>query len=311
MNRCRGGFSPVTGSPQAVLVCLGFAATDSEGINALPTDPANGQTASDGTAIATPARRGIQSVTTGFRVLAALAAEPESATLGVIAARAKLSASQAHRYLASLIASGMAHQDAASGRYNLGPQAIQIGLAALARTDVFAEADPAIAAFVRETGRTTLIAALGPLGPTIVRWHAGRMPVSTSLSVGSVLPLLGSATGHVFLSFMRDDEADGAIAHFVPAAAHRRTRDAAAIRKDVRTAMSTSVDELLIPGLRATAVPILDIQDRAALVATVMATPAFARRDDKAVVEKLKNTCKQLTERIGGRWPKPLASKRK
>jgi DNA-binding IclR family transcriptional regulator len=279
-----------------------------KGSSALPTDPANGPTPPEA---AIPARRGIQSVTTGFRVLAALAAEPESATLGTIAARAKLSASQAHRYLASLIASGMAHQDAASGRYNLGPQAIQIGLAALARTDVFAEADPAIADFVRKTGRTTLIAALGPLGPTIVRWHAGRVPVSTSLSVGSVLPLVGSATGHTFLSFMRDDEAEGAIAHLIPDATHRRTREAAAVRKGVRAAMSASVDEMLIPGLRATAVPILDIQDRAALVVTVMATPAFARRDDKTVIETLKNTCKQLTERIGGRWRKPLTTAEK
>jgi DNA-binding IclR family transcriptional regulator len=205
----------------------------------------------------------------------------------------------------------MAHQDPSSGRYNLGPQAIQIGLAALARTDVFAEADPAIAAFVRDTGRTTLIAALGPLGPTIVRWHAGRVPVSTSLSVGSVLPLLGSATGHVFLSFMSDDEAEGAIRTSSSSRAQRHTRDIAAIRQDVRAAMSASVDELLIPGLRATAVPILDIQHRAALVVTVMATPAFDRRDDRAVIEKLKNTCNQLTERIGGRWPNILTRKRK
>jgi DNA-binding IclR family transcriptional regulator len=66
----------------------------------------------------------------------------EAATLGAVAKRSALSASQAHRYLASLIASGMAHQNPSSGRYDLGPQAIQIGVAALARTDVFAEADP-------------------------------------------------------------------------------------------------------------------------------------------------------------------------
>lgn len=260
-------------------------------------------TTPDEAADALPPRRGIQSVGIGFRVLAALAAEPEPATLGVIAARSNLSASQTHRYLASLIDSGMAHQDASSGRYNLGPQAIQIGLAALARTDVFAEADPAIAAFVRDTGRTTLIAARGPLGPTIVRWHAGRVPVSTSLSVGSVLPFLGSATGHVFLSFMSDDEAAGALAAPATTAAHRRASGLAAIRAQVRRAMSASVDELLIPGLRATAVPILDIQDRAALVVTVMATPAFDRRADKAVVDRLLHVCATLTTRIGGRWP--------
>jgi DNA-binding IclR family transcriptional regulator len=250
---------------------------------------------------ATPSpRRGIQSVNIGFRVLAALAAEPESATLGVVAKRSGLSASQAHRYLASLIASGMAHQDASSGRYDLGPQAIQIGLAALARTDVFADADPAIAAFTRETGRTTLVAARGPLGPTIVRWHAGRPPVTTSLTVGSVLPLLGSATGHVFLSFMNDEEAAGAIGNEKPA--DKRAADVDAIRSKVRGAMSASVDEMLIPGLRATAVPILDIQARAALVVTVIATSAFDRRHDQAVVERLMQVCRTLTEKIGGRW---------
>ncbi len=156
-------------------------------------------------------RRGIQSVNIGFRVLAALAAEAGAAGLGTVAQRSNLSPSQAHRYLASLVASGMAHQDPSSGRYELGPQAIQIGLAALSRTDVFAEADPAIAAFTRETGRTTLIAARGPLGPTVVRWHAARMPVITSVTVGSVLSFLTSATGHVFLSFMNAEEAAGAI----------------------------------------------------------------------------------------------------
>lgn len=254
-------------------------------------------------AVITPSpRRGIQSVGIGFRVLAALASEPEAATLGAVAKRANLSASQAHRYLASLVAAGMAAQNATSGRYELGPQAIQIGLAALARTDIFAEADPAIAAFTRETGRTTLVAARGPLGPTIVRWHPGRIPVITSLAVGSVLPLLRSATGHAFLGFMSDEEVAGVIAN---EKAHNRrgaTIDTTVIRKQVRKAMSASVDEMLIPGLRATAVPILDIQNRAALVVTAIATSAFARKEDAAIIARLQTVCRSLTERLGAHW---------
>jgi len=245
-------------------------------------------------------RRGIQSVEIGFRVLAALAAEPEAAPLGAIARRTGLSPSQAHRYLASLVASGMAHQHAASGRYELGPQAIQIGLAALARTDVFAEADPAIAAFTRDSGRTTLLAARGPLGPTIVRWYAGRRPVVTSLAVGSVLPLFNSATGHAFLSFMNDDEI--AAARDADAAIAASPAEVDAIRARVRKAMFASVDEMLIPGLRAAAVPILDIQGRAVLVATAMATSAFPRADDAAIVGQLQAVCRALTERLGARW---------
>ena len=260
-------------------------------------DDAGAPVADDGPA----SRRGIQSVEIGFRVLAALATEPQPSTLGAVAKRSGLSASQAHRYLASLIASGMARQDTSSGRYDLGPGAIQVGLAALARTDIFAEADPMIAEFTRETGRTTLVAARGPLGPTIVRWHAGRRPVITSLTVGSVLPLLGSATGHAFLGFMSAEELAGAIEQEAsdPDAADI---DVAAIRQRVRTAMSASVDEMLIPGLRATAVPILDIQGHAALVVTVMATPAFARKDDGKIIETLKSLCQALTVRLGARW---------
>jgi DNA-binding IclR family transcriptional regulator len=247
-------------------------------------------------------RRGIQSVEIGFRVLAALAAEPQPSTLGAVAKRSGLSASQAHRYLASLIASGMAHQDRSSGRYDLGPQAIQVGLAALARTDVFAEADPMVAEFTRETGRTTLVAARGPLGPTIVRWHAGRRPVVTSLTVGSVLPLLTSATGHAFLGFISTEEMEGAIEQEQASDPRGADIDVAAIRQRVRTAMSASVDETLIPGLRATAVPILDIQGHAALVVTMMATPAFARKDDNRIVATLKAGCQARTVRLGARW---------
>lgn len=243
------------------------------------------------------ARRGIQSVGIGFRVLAALAAQAEPSTLGAVARRTRLSPSQTHRYLASLIASGMAHQQASSGRYELGPQAIQIGLAALARVDIFAVADIAIAAFTRDTGRTTLIAARGPLGPTIVRWHGGRRPIVTSLAVGSVLPFFNSATGQAFLGLMSDDEVAGLIEEdkSAPPAA-----EIDALRRKIRSDMCASVDELLIPGLRATAVPILDIQGRPILVATTMATPAFSRTEDIQILRKLQHVCRRLTERQGG-----------
>lgn len=245
-------------------------------------------------------RRGIQSVDIGFRVLAALAAEAEAATLGTIAKRAELSPSQTHRYLSSLIASGMAHQHEASGRYELGAQAIQIGLAALARTDIFAQADPAIAAFTRDTGRTTLLAARGPLGPTIVRWHFGRRPVITSLSVGSVLPLLNSATGFAFLAFMSDNEIAGVLEHEGP---RPPGVDVLAVCRRVRAGMYAAADDILIPGLRAIAVPILDIQGGAALVATAIATSNFLRDDDDTVRTRLQAVCRGLTERIGASWP--------
>src|SRR6218665_1252269 len=134
-------------------------------------------------------RRGIQSVEIGLGVLEALAALGEASTLGAIAQASGLSGPQTHRYLASLTAAGMTQQDRTTGRYDLGPAALKLGLSALSRTDAFRVADTAIEAFVRETGRTVQVAALGPQGPTVVRWHMGRPAVMTSFGVGAVLPL--------------------------------------------------------------------------------------------------------------------------
>jgi DNA-binding IclR family transcriptional regulator len=200
------------------------------------------------------------------------------------------------------MAAGMARQDGPNGRYDLGPEAIRVGLAALARIDLFAQSDLAIAAFAQQTGRTTLVAVLGPAGPTVVRWYAGPRPVVTSLAIGSVLPLTGSATGRVFLSFLPEEEVPGALKRY-NAGASVKVADVQAIRRRVRADMSASVDEMLIPGLRATAVPILDLQGRPALVVTVISSNAMDRGQDAAAVQRLRGLCRSLTEQIGGRWP--------
>lgn len=125
------------------------------------------------------------------------------------------------------------------------------------------------------------------------------MPVVTSLAIGSPLPLFKSATGFALLAFMNDDEISIA-KRGEPVAMQDREIDA--IRKRVRRDMFAMLDELLIPGLRAIAVPILNLQNHAALVATAMAAPAFPRDEDSKVLKRLQSACKLVTERIGARW---------
>jgi DNA-binding IclR family transcriptional regulator len=254
-------------------------------------------------------RRGIGSATTAYRVLAALAAENSPASLGSIARSAELSPSQAHRYLASLVQSGLARQDTGTGLYDLGAQAIQIGLAALSRSDAFALTDSAIAAFTHATGRTTLIAVRGPTGPTVVRWHNSRVPVITSLAIGSVLPFLRSATGQAFLAFLGDDEVSELAARELAADAAAKPINLKKLRDRIRRNMFATVDDLLIPGLRAAAVPIFDIQSRPILVVTIIANCMFEKRNDREIINSLKSQCRQLTETIGATWPDAKSQK--
>jgi DNA-binding IclR family transcriptional regulator len=268
-----------------------------------PLEGAEAEADVDIQADASGSRRGIQSVGNAVKVLEALASLGQASSLGSVSQVSGLSTSQAHRYLASLIAAGMAQQDDSSGRYDLGPAAIKLGLAALARTDAVRIAETAISEFVRRTGRTVQVCALGPLGPTVIRWYCGMPPVVTSLNVGSVLSLLHSATGHVFLAFSAREEISGLVDSEL-ASDSAVPVDVEALRERICSQGFATVSGIVVPGLRATAFPIFDLQGRPILSATVIASAIFETRNDDRIQEEMARVCSEITERLGGRRPK-------
>lgn len=248
----------------------------------------------------TSKREGIQSVGTGVRVLRALAAMDGPVALGALAKACDLSAPQTHRYLVSLIEAGMARQNPADGRYDLGPAALELGLGALARVDAFREADAALSRFRDDTGRTVQLAAFGPAGPVIVRWFMGSPPVVTALTVGSRVPLLRSATGHVFLAFRAAAETSRLVADEQAVTGQGAAIDVAALVSAVRQQGYSSVSETLIPGLRASAVPILDLQGQAVLVATLLSRADMDAGADANARDALLGVCRDISRAIGG-----------
>ena len=248
-------------------------------------------------------RRGIGSLETGLRVLSALGAAGGPAPLGEIARRAGLPASQAHRYMSSLLVGGFARQDTEGGLYDLSAGALRLGLAALARLDALREADMAMMDFAARTGRTALVAIWGDAGATVIRWHPGNPPVLTSISLGSVLPLLRSATGQVFFAFGDRPFMDEAARRAVAADQGTMPLELDAVRREVREACCARVAGALIPGLRAAAAPVFDAQGRLALVATGIASAAFDPRDDDAAAAAVVAACRGITEAVGGQWP--------
>lgn len=249
--------------------------------------------------IASPKKRaGIQSVEIGMRVLEALADLGGARPLAAIVRSCGLSPSQTHRYLASLSEAGMVLQDA-HGNYDLGPAALKLGLSALARIDVFRVADEKLAEFRLETGATVLLAALGPSGPTIVRWHMGSPPIVTSLALGSVLSPVHSATGQIFLAFRPDQET----ASFVRAELERNSAiDASDIEKlkaKVRAEGKAHVGGTLIPGLDAKAYPIFDLQGNAVLTATLISLHDPRERKDGKAAQRLAAVCQDISDTLG------------
>jgi DNA-binding IclR family transcriptional regulator len=182
----------------------------------------------------------------------------------------------------------MARQDA-SGAHDIGAGALQPGLAAMARMDIFREADEAMARFGDRNRKNGAVGRLGPAGPTIVRWHAGFPPLVTSLRVGSVLPLLRSATGWVFLAHLPEQQLADLIMAEVSSGGNLLPVNIPDLREHACADGYAFVDGTFLPGLRAFAFPIFDAQHHPALVATMLSSEVFSREADETAVAALKS----------------------
>lgn len=248
-------------------------------------------------------RRGIQSVGIGMRVLSAVAAMTGPASLSAIAAKSNMSASKAHRYLSSLVASTVLRQDPHTGHYDLAAGAIRIGLAALSRNDAFSNAIPFVDALVQRTGRTATLNIFGDAGPTVLRWFMGHPAVVTSLAIGSTLPLLRSATGQVFFAFGHKPEVDEFARREIASFPGDYTADLEALRAEVAARCLAVNTGELTPGLRVAAGPVFDLQGRLVLVIALLASAYFPAAQDEESYGLLLDTCRAITESLGGRWP--------
>lgn len=148
-------------------------------------------------------RQGIQSIEVGFRLLRALVATNRPMMLRDIAAYAGMPAAKAHRYLVSFMRIGLVEQDAASGRYDLGAYAVELGLSGLGRLDPLRFAGPILEELCEQIDETVALAVWGNRGATIVRIVDAGGPITITLRAGTVLPLSKSATGRAFAAFYR------------------------------------------------------------------------------------------------------------
>jgi DNA-binding IclR family transcriptional regulator len=149
-------------------------------------------------------RQRVQSVSMGFLVLKELAAAGGRATLTALAARLHENPAKVHRYLASLMEESFVTQDSGTQQYVLGPQCIAIGLAAMRMADPIRLAEPSLLRLRENLEVTCFVAVMGNRGPTIMRFEEPGLPVTVNVRAGSVMSLLWSATGRLFLALLDD-----------------------------------------------------------------------------------------------------------
>lgn len=251
-------------------------------------------------------QRAVQSVEVGGRLLLALANSASSLGLKELAERAGLTPSRAHPYLVSYGRLGLIEQDA-TGKYDLGPSALKVGLACLQRLDPLQAAEPVIRALAAKTGHAVALSVWGNLGPTVVRLIEARQPLHVSLRIGSVLSLFDTATGRAFAAALPVDRLQQAVAgplgDLLPAETFRaRLKELDAIRAETREHGISRALGSPIPGVNAFSAVAFDLEGAPALVLTVTdQQDRLPGTWKNPAAQALREAAKVVTVRLGGR----------
>jgi DNA-binding IclR family transcriptional regulator len=256
-------------------------------------------------------RAGIQSVEVGFALLQALAQSSGPLMLRDLAAAAGMSAAKAHRYLVSFQRLGLVTQEASDTRYDLGPTALKLGLAALSRLDAVKLARQRIASLMQDLGHTLALAVWGNHGPTIVHWEESPRAVTVNLRLGDVMPLLSSATGRCFAAWMagetiapllKDELARSQKMQRLagPNDMPRSMAELKALLAEVRRRGLARVIDTLLPGVAGFCAPVFDADGH--LVLGIVALGSVATFDsawDGAVAESLGAAARRMSADLG------------
>jgi DNA-binding IclR family transcriptional regulator len=243
-------------------------------------------------------RRGIQSIETGVPLLEALQRANGPLALKDLSAAAGLDPSSAHRYLASFLRCGMVVQHADS-RYDFGPLALRLGLAAIQRADPVQAAARALPEIVAETGHTALLTVWSNLGPTVVQWQRAGSLV-TSLNLGSVLPATRSSAGRMLLAFLPRSLTADVLAH----AAREEGFDVEALERELQRARKSRLAyadkvQSVIPGLYASASVVLAWNGEAAAAIVLIGTDPDLSRANNPAALALRRICDRLSRDAG------------
>jgi DNA-binding IclR family transcriptional regulator len=146
--------------------------------------------------------RHISSINVGFRLIQALIDSPRPMPLKDLCDVSGFQSGHAFLYLTSFLQVGLVSQDAGTSRYDLGPLAFDLGLAAMRRADVVALARDPMYELAAQTHQSVFLSVWGNRGPTLVSKVDAPQLTALQLSLGFVLSVLETASGRLFLAHL-------------------------------------------------------------------------------------------------------------
>jgi DNA-binding IclR family transcriptional regulator len=250
-------------------------------------------------------QRRIQSVVVGMRVLQVLTEQHRPLPLKELAQLAGMPPGKAHPYLVSFMAAGMVKQSPLTGHYELGPMALQMGLAALQQLDPLTEASQEAALLAARADLSVALAVWGHLGPTVVRLDEPRYPLHVNLRVGTVMSVFNTITGRVFAAYlpermvrtMLEDEhrrvVGGTSADF-------DSPEVQQLLQEIRATGMGRGQSVPLPGVNTLCAPVFDTAGHIALVITMFGPQgAFDADIDGPAGRMLREHADAVSRRLG------------
>jgi DNA-binding IclR family transcriptional regulator len=262
---------------------------------------------------------GIQSVEVGARVLGALAsltAVGSPPMLKTLAEHAGMPPAKAHRYVVSLVRSGLVEREPVTGRYRLGPKARQIGIVALQSMDVMRLGIQELPAVRDRVGHTVALAIWAYHGPTIILVEEVRTSIAVSAHVGQIMPLLSSATGRAFGAWGPDSQVRPMLMDELdrgqglrPASSIKSVAQAEALFRSIREQGVASVQGDLNPLISALSAPVFDFRgELVAAISTLGPSAIFDTDPEGQPSHALRQAAEEFSASLGYRLP-PSPSK--
>jgi DNA-binding IclR family transcriptional regulator len=149
---------------------------------------------------------GNRTMLVGMDVLEIVTRMDAQATLTTIARSAGMSLTRTSRYLMSLTQRGYLRQDEETGKFDLGPAVLELGMAALARMDAVRLTTNGLRDLAATTGLVAMICVWSSNGPIVIKWEQGSAGISIHVREGTRASLVGTAAGQIFLAYLDAEE---------------------------------------------------------------------------------------------------------
>ena len=237
----------------------------------------------------------IQAVGRAAQILNLFSNETPELTVAAVASRIGLNRSTVHRYMASLLASGLVSHADGSAAFVPGELAVQLGAFALGRKSVLDLAERPMRELSDATRMTVVLSVWGPSGPVVAKVYENRSrPVLITVPVGTQLSL-DTAQSILYLAFSRDQLTVQRLTGSLPEATNRAIQARIDDSRANGIAMKSFED-----GITSIAMPIFGPSGISATLALVHTTAMLPMNADSVDALRLRAAATELTVELGG-----------